>query len=595
MSLSPSPPISLPLVSFYSPFPLRKSRSSPTNSGSGSSRPAVSPLQTLRGQHVPVSLFDDSTPLSPMSPMSPLSPLTLPRSARSEASGESRSRGSSRNQSLAIRHARDSSSDSAVSMGEKRWYPQTPPEVDPRSPSDSTPSTRSRHYFRTFSNDMIKQTEVTAHFVTAPTSPAAVEHHLRRKPSSHESPGRLNEPASSGKGKRKQSGLLGTWRASHSARSPLLTTPSSASGSSTPEIRVSSPGLAKSRRKSSISSYFTRILPETVSPAHTPSSAGSPALSTHWEDVLAESQDPQHVKEISEPMSPLSGPTRRVKPKLKRHGAVLEVPGSTKQLPGEPAPLFIPSEVVTSPPPLDQSSSRQMNSKTSVTGPSAAVNFLPSEMKRVDTPPPLKRKPTGYKGYFFDTGGTPSSDAEPETPEAGLTKRRGPIVSKMSLQSLVPKLSMPKLKKKPPCFATKGPNAQPPRDPLRVTSFEQTSYSQRYGDTRRAKRTQMRTYLEEMMREDDANESATSMPFEPNVPDHLPGSPLCPLSPKHKSGGRAICPMHGRKKAVKAGSKEAGTGDSPVKERHGAPTIVFESSQRDGSGSWEGKDWWRRT
>jgi hypothetical protein len=35
------------------------------------------------------------------------------------------------------------------------------------------------------------------------------------------------------------------------------------------------------------------------------------------------------------------------------------------------------------------------------------------------------------------------------------------------------------------------------------------------------------------------------------VPDHLPGSPLCPISPKHKSGGKGICVYHGRNKTHK--------------------------------------------
>ncbi|KAF2395742.1 hypothetical protein EJ06DRAFT_262140 [Trichodelitschia bisporula] len=34
-----------------------------------------------------------------------------------------------------------------------------------------------------------------------------------------------------------------------------------------------------------------------------------------------------------------------------------------------------------------------------------------------------------------------------------------------------------------------------------------------------------------------------------DLPEHLPGSPLCPLSPKHKGGGRGICVYHGRKNA----------------------------------------------
>ena len=34
---------------------------------------------------------------------------------------------------------------------------------------------------------------------------------------------------------------------------------------------------------------------------------------------------------------------------------------------------------------------------------------------------------------------------------------------------------------------------------------------------------------------------------EHNVPDHLAGSPLCPMHPKHKTGGLGVCPYHGRR------------------------------------------------
>lgn len=34
--------------------------------------------------------------------------------------------------------------------------------------------------------------------------------------------------------------------------------------------------------------------------------------------------------------------------------------------------------------------------------------------------------------------------------------------------------------------------------------------------------------------------------FDLNVPEHFAGSPLCPLSPKHRSGGKGICVYHGR-------------------------------------------------
>ena len=38
--------------------------------------------------------------------------------------------------------------------------------------------------------------------------------------------------------------------------------------------------------------------------------------------------------------------------------------------------------------------------------------------------------------------------------------------------------------------------------------------------------------------------------FDPNVPDHLPSSPLCPRHPKHPSGGTGNCFMHGRNRTV---------------------------------------------
>ena len=39
-------------------------------------------------------------------------------------------------------------------------------------------------------------------------------------------------------------------------------------------------------------------------------------------------------------------------------------------------------------------------------------------------------------------------------------------------------------------------------------------------------------------------------PFELNVPEHLLGSPLCPRSPLHPSGGKGICVYHGRNRKM---------------------------------------------
>jgi len=59
-----------------------------------------------------------------------------------------------------------------------------------------------------------------------------------------------------------------------------------------------------------------------------------------------------------------------------------------------------------------------------------------------------------------------------------------------------------------------------------------------------------RVRIDQIM-DDDGTKDVTDLnqarSFEWDVPEHLPGSPLCPLSPKHRSGGKGICVYHGRK------------------------------------------------
>lgn len=49
-----------------------------------------------------------------------------------------------------------------------------------------------------------------------------------------------------------------------------------------------------------------------------------------------------------------------------------------------------------------------------------------------------------------------------------------------------------------------------------------------------------------------------------DIPEHLPSSPLCPMHPKHKSGGKGICPFHGRRRVDEetASTRMKGTGGS---------------------------------
>ncbi|KAF9881840.1 hypothetical protein CkaCkLH20_00986 [Colletotrichum karsti] len=37
-------------------------------------------------------------------------------------------------------------------------------------------------------------------------------------------------------------------------------------------------------------------------------------------------------------------------------------------------------------------------------------------------------------------------------------------------------------------------------------------------------------------------------PFEFDIPEHLPSSPMCPSNPKHSSGGKGLCVYHGRRR-----------------------------------------------
>jgi hypothetical protein len=80
---------------------------------------------------------------------------------------------------------------------------------------------------------------------------------------------------------------------------------------------------------------------------------------------------------------------------------------------------------------------------------------------------------------------------------------------------------------------------------LMVTHFEQTPFSKRYYDTKKATQQAIRKCIDETWDDDDEGDEEVVLGFELNVPDHLPNSPLCPLHPKHKSGGKAICPLHG--------------------------------------------------
>lgn len=111
--------------------------------------------------------------------------------------------------------------------------------------------------------------------------------------------------------------------------------------------------------------------------------------------------------------------------------------------------------------------------------------FLPSEARRVGTPPLPSDRPRsgGLRGFFFDY---------------------------------------------------RSPGGVPYGDKSRCTSPSQGIIATSEID------------IEDAMPFRFSQDNRPEHPFELNVPEHLPGSPLCPRSPLHPSGGKGICVYHGR-------------------------------------------------
>ncbi|KAF2774375.1 hypothetical protein EJ03DRAFT_322962 [Teratosphaeria nubilosa] len=148
---------------------------------------------------------------------------------------------------------------------------------------------------------------------------------------------------------------------------------------------------------------------------------------------------------------------------------------------------------------------------------------------------------------------------EEDTPEPATTHRRGcilpkpePMSSRQSFASLIRKASRSQLKliKSKSSQATFASIEEDPETPEKytteVTDFWQTPYSTRYNDAKKTEMNAIRHMVDEALDDDEMMD--VRLGFELNVPDHLPNSPLCPLDPRHKSGGKALCPLHGRKR-----------------------------------------------
>lgn len=140
--------------------------------------------------------------------------------------------------------------------------------------------------------------------------------------------------------------------------------------------------------------------------------------------------------------------------------------------------------------------------------------FLPSEARRVNTPPLPRESPSWTKprGFFFDYS---------------------------------------------------APNAE------NSARNRDVRESERHAGTARAGRVSDRDWYGVKL---DAieSDSVSREEFVMSIPDHLPNSPLCPRHPKHKSGGTGTCVFHGRNKSLPQLAQEAQS--PPPKEETASPS-----------------------
>lgn len=158
------------------------------------------------------------------------------------------------------------------------------------------------------------------------------------------------------------------------------------------------------------------------------------------------------------------------------------------------------------------------------------ITFLPSEARRVYTPP------------------LPSADVTPTTP--GVKAARGFFFD----------YSAPPLPERP---LLPAPNASYANESVDTASGGGGAA----GGIQQKRRRDSDWYRVKMNAIIDAEDSTVMSKEElaVSVPEHLPNSPLCPRHPKHKSRGRGECPFHGRNPTAvlaKAMGKE-GPGPSP--------------------------------
>ncbi|KAK4548359.1 hypothetical protein LTR36_010229 [Oleoguttula mirabilis] len=316
-----------------------------------------------------------------------------------------------------------------------------------------------------------------------------------------------------------------------------------------------------------------RKMPSSMSDGVLPSYFVQPRLSDTSDDNSSTSlvspispaggtaRTPGHSRSSTEDLSPFTQP--RSRPRLRHRHTLANMdedgPAVLSATPSAPAVL---SGAAAGHRERYMSSDGQEYNKTMLTGP-GALDRLPPEMRRVTTPPEKEagpavegKKRSIFQQFLLDLRNTSSEQtkADPDTPGPAADQRQPGLALKGSIVTLLHRASKPqlnKLKRNVSQATVSTARYTPPlssKQSLEVTDFHQTPYGQRYGNARRAEMNQIRTYVEDALNED--GDEDLELGFELDVPEHLPNSPLCPLDPRHKSGGKAICPLHGRKKRV---------------------------------------------
>ena len=150
----------------------------------------------------------------------------------------------------------------------------------------------------------------------------------------------------------------------------------------------------------------------------------------------------------------------------------------------------------------------------------SSKNFLPTEARRINTPPVVKPgKGNRLMGHFWDNS-TPGVD------------QQGPAAMNLGKEYVHTPFPMPK----DVDIFSKVSGSTDPR-PTHIHTRNAEWY-----------RTRANAFLDQD--EQDVGLEELKGMFDWDVPDHLPSSPLCPANPRHRGGGSGVCVYHGRGKKV---------------------------------------------